>query len=307
MVKISMIERYFYNKITWLDVLSPTPEEIRELVDECAIPLVFTRDLTLMTPKTEAVADSGFLKVILHFPIVKRTDITHPHEVIFIVSKKHLITIRFEEIESLHRFSKEFEILSMLHGKGKTTAEILFTTLVSRFYDALYVKLDYLESKLKDIEEEIFNGNEEKMVYELSSVSRRLITFKQTVDAHEDTLTKLPEAMSDAFSKSYKTTCDGLLHQYKIVHRRLHALTSTFTDLRETNNSLLETKQNGFMRVFTILAFVTYPLTLMSSMFGMNTIHTPIIGTQYDFWIIVTLMVLLSSLFFAYFRHRKWL
>jgi magnesium transporter len=97
------------------------------------------------------------------------------------------------------------------------------------------------------------------------------------------------------------------MHQYKIVRRRLRALTSTFYDLRKTNDSLLETKQNGFMRVFTILAFITFPLTLFSSMFGMNTAHTPIVGAQYDFWIIVGIMICVSIGFFSYFRYRKWL
>ena len=302
-----MIERYSHNKVTWLDVVSPTPEEIRQLIDECDIPLEFINDLSTTTPKTEVFAKKGFLKITLDFPIVKRTDINHPHEVKFIVSKKHLITIRFEEIESLHRFSKEFEVLCMLHGKGKASGETLFITLLSKFYDALYAKLDYLESKLKDIEEEIFNGNEEKMVFELSSVSRRLITFKQTVDAHEEALLKLTDAMQSAFTSNYATHCDAIVHQYKIVNRRLRALTSTFSDLRQTNNSLLETKQNGFMRVFTILAFVTYPLTLLSSMFGMNTQNTPIVGESFDFWIIVIIMVLLSTSFFAFFRYKKWL
>ena len=187
------------------------------------------------------------------------------------------------------------------------TSDSLFMIMLGYFYDALYLKLDYLETKLKDIEEEIFGQHEEAMVFELSNVSRRLITFRQTIDAHDDALFKLKEHVALAFANKHEASIEALLHQYKIVFRRLHALTSTFNDLRSTNDSLLETKQNGFMRIFTILAFVTYPLTLMSSIFGMNTVHTPIVGSDFDFWIVITLMIFVSIGFFIYFRYKKWL
>ncbi len=302
-----MIERYFHNKITWLDVISPTAEEIRSIVEECNIAPEFAHDLTSMTPRTEVFAKKGFLKITLDFPIVKRTDITHPHEVKFLVTRSHLITIRFEDMAVMYRFGKEFEIFSMLKGKSGATADTLFITLLTLFYDAQYEKLDYLESKLKDVEEEVFNDREEEMVYELSLISRRLISFKQTIDAHEEALSKLIAAAKTAFLKDHTTALEAIIHHYGIIKRRLHAITSTFIDLRETNNSLLETKQNGFMRIFTLLAFITFPLTLFSSMFGMNTTHTPIVGYPWDFWIIVLVMFVVSIAFFVYFKYKKWL
>ena len=303
-----MITRHTHKNITWIDVLSPSTEEIRMLADECSIPAEHLHDLTAPTPKTEVFSKKGFLKITLDFPIVKRTDINHPHEVKFLVTKSHLITIRFEEIETLHRFGKEYEVLCALQKEApKKTADSLFITMLSYFYDSLYLKLDYLETKLKDIEEEIFNQHEEAMVYELSNISRRIIAFRQTIDAHEDALFELTKEIKISFTTNNDDCLEAILHQYKIVRRRLRALTSTFYDLRKTNDSFLETKQNGFMRVFTILAFVTFPLTLFSSMFGMNTEATPIIGSKYDFWIIVGIMLCVSIGFFSYFRHRKWL
>lgn len=302
-----MIQRYVHNTITWLDVVSPTPEEIRSLLEECAIPREFASDLSSMTPRTEVFSRRGFLKITLDFPVVKRTDITHPHEVKFLVTKTHFITIRFEDMATIHRFGKEFEVLSMLKGSKKTSTDKLFLTLLNYFYDSLYEKLDYLESKLKDIEEETFKEREEDMVFELSAVSRRLISFKQAIDAHEDALLSLTEATKNSFGKSCEVEVKAIVHHYEIIRRRLRALQSFFEDLRYTNNSLLETKQNSIMRMFTILAFITFPLTLFTSTFGMNTENTPILGHPIDFWIIVVIMVLVSIGFFIFFKHKKWL
>lgn len=302
-----MIERYIHNNITWLDVVSPTPEDIHTLIEECNIPREFSGDLSTMTPRTEVFSKAGFLKITLDFPIVKRTDITHPHEVKFLVTKKHFITIRFEDMTTIHRFSKEFEVLSMLKGNKKTTPEKLFLTLLGYFYDSLYEKLDYLESKLKDIEEEIFKEHEQDMVFALSEVSRRLISFKQTIDAHDEALESLQKGMQVAFVKSFESEVGTVVHQYKIIKRRLRALTSVFVDLRETNNSLLETKQNGIMMFLTVISFITFPLMLFTSMFGMNTENTPIVGLPYDFWIILIIMVVVSTIFLIYFKLKKWL
>jgi magnesium transporter len=82
---------------------------------------------------------------------------------------------------------------------------------------------------------------------------------------------------------------------------------ASLLELRDTNNSLLTTKQNEIMKIFTIMAFVTFPLSLFASLFGMNTVGTPILGNRLDFWIIVGIMFAAASVFFAFFKYKKWL
>ncbi len=302
-----MIQRFTQKKLTWLDVLNPTTEDIREIAAEAGIPSEFTNDLTVTIPHNEVFHVKGALKITLDFPIVKRTDINHPHEIKFIVTKTHLVTIRFEDIESIHRFGKEFEVLCMLNNKQVTQPINLFITLLNYLYDAMYLKLDYLETKMRDIEEEIFNEHEREMVFEISSVSRRLITFKQTISAHENALMRLRGSVGFAFGKKYEERINELEHHFRNLNRQVYALSSTLDDLRDTNMALLSTKQNETMKIFTILAFITFPLTLFTSMFGMNTVTTPIVGQEGDFWIILSVMAIVSVFFFVFFKYKKWI
>jgi len=260
-----------------------------------------------MTPRTETQAKKGVLKITLDFPIVKRTDIDHANEIKFIVTKTHLITIRFDDIEALHRFSKEFEVFCMLKQKKTSPSTItLFFTLLTYLYQAMDTKLEYVETRVKDIEAAMFAEREREMVFEISQLIRRLIDFRQTIGAHEKALEYLHTDVKTAFTGSHDAMLDSLEHHYRHVNRSVYALLSTIEDLRETNNSLLTTKQNEVMKMFTILAFITFPLTLFTSMFGMNTIATPILGTPGDFWIILGIMAVVSISFFAYFKYRKW-
>jgi magnesium transporter len=50
------------------------------------------------------------------------------------------------------------------------------------------------------------------------------------------------------------------------------------------------------------------PLTLIASIFGMNTTDgMPLIKNDYGFWIILLMMVSVSLVSFIFFKYKKWL
>jgi magnesium transporter len=55
------------------------------------------------------------------------------------------------------------------------------------------------------------------------------------------------------------------------------------------------------------MAYVTFPLTLVTGIFGMNTRHTPVIGIDADFWIIAGFMLALTAGMFVVFKIKKWI
>lgn len=303
-----MIERYLHKDVTWMDVVHPTSDEIRQIFKECKLPANFADDLTSMTPRSEAKSSKGTIKITLDFPIVKRTDITHPHEIKFIATKKHLITIRFEDIQAVHHFQKEFEILSLLNNKSKNSdGALLMLVMLDYLYQGLDEKLDYLESKTQDIEERISTDNEKELLFEISAVSRRIISFQHTLQTHNLALRDLSEIIPKNFGLTYKPKIDQLLVTYQHLLRRSGSLLSSIRDLRQTNSDLLSAKQNEVMKIFTIMAFITFPLTLFTSMFGMNTEYTPLVTGQYGFWYILGIMTIASAGCFIFFKYKKWL
>jgi len=303
-----MIERLTHHHLTWLDVVNPTADEIRAIMDEAHIPISFTDDLTSMTPRTDTYWEKGAIKITLDFPIVKRSDINHPHEVKFIATKNHLVTIRFEDIQSLEQFKKDFEVVSLLkHNSAKTTGGHLLCTLLLRMYKELDNKLDYLAGQLQQIDAALFDEREKEMVVEIAQVGQRLTAFRQAIGAHENALNELYTAIAKAFLKSYQADVVRINEQYLHLLRRVDRQKQTLLELRETNNSLLTTKQNEVMKTLTIVAFTTFPLTLFASIFGMNSKNMPIIGHQNDFWIILGIMLAASIGFFAYFKYKKWI
>ncbi|MCA9363924.1 magnesium transporter CorA family protein [Candidatus Kaiserbacteria bacterium] len=305
-----MVERFTHGPLLWVSITEPTNEETHHIMQELNVPPTLMADLSGPVPKSSATVIDRVLKITLDFPIVKRTDINHPHEIKFLIAKNYLITVQYEDIGAVETFKREFEIFTDLHKNEakKMTGAHLFFSLMKELYENASTKLDYIESRFSDIENGIFKGHEKEMVFEISTISKRVIAFRQILTAHHDVLHKAKPCFEDVF-KHRDTTheLDRLHAQYLHVVRRTTALAETLDELRDTNLALLTTKQNEIMKIFTILAFITFPLTLFTSMFGMNTTTTPIIGREGDFWIILGIMIIVSITFFVYFKYKKWI
>lgn len=303
-----MIERYLNKNITLLDVTHPTTEEIRDIFVEFSLPLKFASELTSTTQQSKVLLAKNAIKLTLDFPVVKRTDMDRPHEVKLIATPNCLIIIRFEDINAVHSFKQKFEVVNILEGKKeKLTGIHYFFLFLDTLYTDINTKLDYLESKINLVEETLFDQDDKETLFEISNISRRLISFSHVMAAHEIVLRDINLEVEKMLGKKWLQDVTGLLELYRYVSARVKTLSSTIEDLRNTNNTLLNTKQNEVIKTLTIMAFVTFPLSLFSSMFGMNTAHTPILGLPGDFWIIIGIMTFIALCFFVYFRHKKWL
>ncbi|MEZ4200816.1 MAG: CorA family divalent cation transporter, partial [Candidatus Paceibacterota bacterium] len=259
---MKMIQRFSHENIVWLDVIHPTNKDLRTILKACPLPTELVGDLTSMTPRTETKHAKNVLKITLDFPVVKRTDIKHPHEIKFIATKSHLITIRFEDINAVHSFSKQLEVVNILkHASKKATGAHLLLALLQYLYNALDEKIDYLESRIQETEENIFQDNEKEMLFAISNISRRAVSFKHVLESHESALTDLDTAATSAFGRGYTHQIEAVVSTYEHLVRRADRVRSVLEDLRDTNNALLSTKQNEVMKILTIMAFITFPLT----------------------------------------------
>jgi len=302
-----MIQRFSSTNVTWVDLSSPTPEEIRAVMEEYDIPPELVGDLSGPVPRSEAVAAEHAVKVTLDFPMVRRKDVEGAHEIKFIVTKKTLLTVRYEETAALHKFGKEFEVLSTLKRTTKeTNGGLLFIALMSALYDGLSTKLDYIESRLDFIESEMFEEHEREMVFEISKTSQTLITFRQILFSHREVLEIAEPLFLQMFTAHLGKHTRELMTFHQYLARRVTTLHASLQELRDTNDSLLSAKQNETMKVLTIMAFVTFPLALISSIFGMNTAYLPLVGGPNDFWVILGIMIVVAIMFFSYFKYKRW-
>lgn len=300
-----MLTRYVRKDVTWIDCVSPTPAEVRSLMQEFNLDPLIAEELLLPSYKSKVERRGEIIYVILHFPVLRGAHRHPEQEIDFVIGKDFLITTHYETIDPLHSFAKAFEV-DMVLGKDSATTHggHLFVSMTKALYRALTNECDTVKKRLWTIEEHIFRGDERRMVAQLSQVGRIIHDFRQSLVPHEEMLTSFEPAGTRLFGPEFSYHLRGLTGAYGRIERTLENLHDSLNELRETNNSLLSAKQNEIMKQFTVLAFVFLPLTFITGLFGMNTNNNPIVGHAFDFWIILGGMLCISLGFVFYFKHK---
>ncbi len=287
---------------------SPSHDEVRQMMEEFDIHPIVADELLGPSLRPKVDHYENLIYLILHFPAIRHTHKNSTQEVDFIIGKKFLITVRYELLDPLHKFSKVFEVNSILDKSDiGEHAGFLFFYMIRKIYASLAHELGIIGESLRDVEERIFNGEERKMVEQLSTIHRDLLEFRRALRMHKPVLQSLGITCESFFGKDFRHYTDNIIGEYLKVEELLDDQKEILNDLRETNNSLLSTKTNEVMKLLTIMTFTMFPASLISSIFGMNAIHMPIIGRDFDFWIILTLMSSVAASTFIFFRHKKWL
>ena len=303
-----MLQRYQHGPLTWVDIESPNKNEIRELANEFGLDAMIAEELLLPTAKPRIEQHDSMLYLILHFPALHHTHHSSEQEVDFVIGKDFLITTRYDTIDPLHKFSKVFEVNSVLDKSNLGThAGFILYYMLKKLYASVDHEVEHIHSDLNDIEEQIFEGREKEMVASISHAGRDLLNLRQAIEPHRDVLQEFEKVAREFFGEGFVQYLRDILNEYYRVHNHIMRNTESLHELRETNNSLLTTKQNEVMKTFTIMAFVTFPLMLVTSTFGMNTRWLPIVGMEHDFWIIMGLMAGATVTFYIYFKYKKWL
>lgn len=291
----------------WVDLVAPSASEVRAVMKEFDLDPKIAEELLVPSFKPKVQKHGDTIYLILHFPALRSVSPRPEQEIDFCIGKNFLITTRYENIDPLHSFAKSFEVNNVLGRGGATHGGHLFVAMARSLYEALGDECSSMRQQLQGIEERIFRGDERGMVVELSHVGRTIHDFRESLMPHQEMLSSFEPVASRFFGTEFVYYVRELMGVYSRIGATLEHLRASLNEMRETNNSLLTTKQNEIMKTLTIMAFVTFPLTLISSVFGMNTTYLPIVGMRGDFWIIVGTMVALATAFFIYFKRKGWL
>jgi magnesium transporter len=304
-----MVSRYTHHGVTWIDLESPTESEIQDIAHEFALNPFITEELYTPTPSPRADFYENGLFAVLHFPASKHTHYTQKHqEVDCIVGESFVISVHYDTIDALHKFSKVFEVHAILdNDAGASHGGELFVHLIRKLYRSVGHELEYIHTALKHIEQQIFAGKERDMVVEISLVGREILNFNQALSTHRPVLTDIDNIMQRQFGSEFAPRIRYVTSDYEDLVSELTGIRDTHAELRDTNDSLLFTKQNEIMKILTILAFVTFPLNVITGIISMDTVTDPFTGFQNDLWFILTGMTAMTILFFGIFKYKRWL
>lgn len=304
-----MIKENKNKRITWVDIESPTMDELREIMNKYDLDPGMTKDMALTTFKERVISKDGKIYAVFHFPALR-----HSHkdgvkqEIDFIISKDFIITNRYEQIDAIDSFTKFFEVNATLQREiMEDHGGFAMYYILKELYKSVSNELDSINDELAFVEKEIFRGREKEMVSKISKISRDLLNIQHTIIGHADILEKIISLCAQLMEdenfvydiRKIKNECDR-------VNRYLTDSMDFLSELRETNNSLLSTKQNEIMKTLTIIAFLVLPFSVITGFFQMNMVNTPIIGRANDWYLVITMEIIIVVILFIVARLKKW-
>jgi magnesium transporter len=303
-----VLKKLKYKDLTWLDLESPQADEIASLAKEFDLhPLVSDE---LIKPSAHSKVDyyQNYTYIVLHFPHTKPNGVVETQEIDFVIGKDFIITTHYELLNSLNDFAKIFESdVKVKRETTKLSAGSLFFFILKEIYAGLSLQLNYTNDQLKKVESKVFSGQERQVVSELALINRSILNFRWALKPHQEILNYLDTIPTEFFGPELKPYLLMAKSDEQRVWNMVEANRSTFRDLQSTNESLLTTRTNETIRVLTVSAFIFLPLSILSQIFSMNTISTPIVGMAQDFYIVLSLMALVVLGLYFLARWRRWL
>ncbi len=266
----------------------------------------------LLSPTVRPKVDlyDNFIYLILHFPTVSHTHHGQTEqEIDFIVGKDFLITVHYDVVDNLHEFSKRFEVNSILDKSNiGEHCGYLFYYMMREIYKNLGQELGDITLKLKEIEKNIFGGEEGKMVKEISNTNKLLLDFRESIRFHKEVLESFEAAGKHFFEEKFHYYLRALVGEYYKVYNQLENQKEMLVDLRETNDSLLSAKTNEVMKTLTVMAFIVLPMSFIVQVLGISHPNVlPLLNSPAGFFTVLGVVLSVGIISFAAFKHKKWL
>lgn len=305
-----MVTRHKRGKITWVDLESPTHEELALVMREFGIDERIEEEIISPTPYPITIAFPKYHYLILHFPTADPGNGTRNQEIDFIAGKNFIITARYEVIDTIHNLHRVFEAEELLgFPNGAEGTDVLLERLLRRLYGAIREEMEHAARILERIEQDMFSGKERLTVHAISDIGRVLLRFETTLVRHSEPLDTFLDGLAAPgfFGKKFAQHAVHIEAERQHVADLVSSYRSAASELRTTNDSLLSASQNEVMKTLTVVTFIIFPLSLIAALFQMNVADAPFANTPHAFWLILAFMVAISALltFFAF--RKKWL
>lgn len=293
---------------TWISLSRPTDADIRSLRERFPeIHPAVLEDLASPTIRpSDAERYDDHLYLVLHFPdFNEQKRVTVANELDIIMMPRTLITVHYDDIPVLEKFWQEREGgTSETRDLGKTPVH-LFHALMKEFFSFSRKELDQIQSEIDSIERKVFSGREKEILTEVAVLRRNIVDFRRAVKPQHLTLEALIAQGGELFGEKTKPLFADLVGEYLRVWNLLENHKEALDALYETNNALLAAKSTEIMRVFTILAFITFIPAAVANIYGMNLPDLPFADRENAFWAVLVLMAVATLLVYLVLKWRK--
>lgn len=299
----------------WIDLEVPTVAEEDAVEAALRIGIPTREDMQEIEVSSRIYSEAGALFLTAQIVATHDARETEIGPVTFVVLPERLVTVHYHSPGSLKYFADWASRHKCTLDTGLDALVGLFETVVDRLADILEA-----EARKHDaLSKAIFAAHRP------SGKGETLAVVLQRIGRAEDLNAKVRESLG-TFARllGYLTTAPQQSDEPGLTAaNRANALT-ILQDLRSLSEvaaaqsekvrflldatlGVINIRQSDVIKIFSVVAFVFLPPTLIASIYGMNFIHMPELQWLWGYPLALGLMVVSALVPYAIFRWKKWL
>lgn len=299
----------------WIDLHNPTAAEDRAVEVALGLDIPTREDMQEIEVSSRLYDEKGALFLTAQVMASPKELAAEIGPVTFVLAKERLVTVRYHAPGSFEVFAERAMKTPMGCMSGQTTLLALLETMVDRLADILEGEARKLDALTKAIFE----------AHRPDGKAATLAVVMQRIGRAEDLNGKVTESLSTIIrilgylqapaGHAAMAAVAGIdKARLVVLDRDVHSLVET----AEVQNrkvlfqldatlGVINIRQSDIIKIFSVVAFVFLPPTLIASIYGMNFAVMPELQWRWGYPMALGLMVLSAVIPWALFRAKKWL
>jgi magnesium transporter len=301
----------------WIDLVEPTVAEDQK-VQHYVGALVPTRVDPDFSEAPEAHYAENGVRYLQASVISEPEDTPDITDVTFVVAPSTLVTVRYHACES-------FDLYAQKLCKGQSNARSpdaiavgLVNTAVNRSARALTkvgVSLDSIASRVFRAKENTAARNQiySDTLWNLGREDEKISNLRESLVSIERLLLFLiaegngDGGKPDKAQKALRDAAKTSLRDLQSLEEDASFKAQKVQFLLDATLGLINLAQNDIIKLFSVLAVIFMPPTLIASIYGMNFKAMPELEWQFGYPMAVGAMICAAVLPYVFFRWKKWL
>ena len=304
-----------FARVVWIDLVHPSSAD-EALVEKLVGVNVPTRDdMQEIEMSSRTYDEAGVLFLTAPVLATSKTEKTVSGPISFVLAGNRLVTVRYHEPHSFVRFAET----AARQVPGCSTGQAVLIGLLETIVDRLADILEGQGRTQAAISQAIFVPNRRgKADAKLSDVLLQIGAAEDLNGIAGESLAAVqrlagfltaraePKVAGKALAHD-KTRLKTLLRDVASLQDYAGAHKQKLTFLLDATLGMINIQQSDIIKVFSVVAFVFLPPTLIASIYGMNFKYMPELDWHWGYPAAIGAMVLSAILPYLYFKRKGWM
>jgi magnesium transporter len=304
--------------VRWIDLLDPTPEEIAavEASEQLSLPTRNEAQEIEISSRLYIENRTLFMTATVMVQATDPNPGTTP--VTFVYRPGRLITLRFDAPAPFKSFALRYE----RNPEALPAAQKIFLGLFDEIVDRIADILEFVAADLSDLSVTIFAGeNREPGAINYNDLLRRigqnaarttnaresLVSLRRVHGFFTETCGNLAAEQVDEHWRITGKDVIALADHANFVSSKVTFILDATLGLINSEQNTINSQQNKIIKLFSVLAVVLLPPTLIASIYGMNFQHMPELRWPWGYPLALTLMLVSAVVPYLIFKYKRWL